>query len=117
MKLIIAGGRDFKIEHFEWEKLRMFILGNNVTEIVSGGARGADKIGEDAAKVLNISLKIFPANWKAYGKSAGFRRNKQMAKYADGVLLFPGGKGTEHMYNIAQTEGLKIFDWRKNDSK
>jgi hypothetical protein len=43
MKLIIAGGRDYKFTKSDLEKLDSI---EGITEVVSGGARGADKCGE-----------------------------------------------------------------------
>lgn len=50
-------------------------------EIVSGHCIGADRMGEEYAKRRNYALKIFPAEWKKYGKRAGPIRNKQMIDY------------------------------------
>lgn len=58
----------------------------NIAEIVSGGALGADKLGELYAKNNNIPLKKFPAKWDLYGKSAGYRRNAEMAEYGDALI-------------------------------
>jgi len=79
---------------------------------VSGGAPGADHEGERFAKADNIPLTVFSAQWIKYGKAAGPKRNREMAEYADAVVLFPGGKGTESMYREAGQAGIKIFDRR-----
>jgi hypothetical protein len=52
----------------------------------------------------------FPANWKQYGKSAGYRRNTQMLEEGkpDIVIAFPGGRGTEMMCEIAETAGITV---------
>lgn len=103
VKLIVAGSRDFV--QYEWlcdaiDELRNHF---NVTEIVSGTARGADVLGERYAITHDIPVKRFPANWNTYGKSAGYRRNVQMAEYADACLVFRvnNSRGSTHMYNIA----------------
>ena len=62
---------------------------------------------------MKIPVNIFPADWKAHGKAAGPIRNRDMAKHADQVVLFPGGRGTENMYQEAKKAGLVIHDWRK----
>ena len=112
MKLIIAGGRDYELTVQDYSKLNRILP--RVTEIVSGGARGADACGELWATLNHITLKRFPADWKRYGKRAGMLRNEQMGKYADAVALFPGGKGTQNMFKIAKRNGLQIFDFRTN---
>ena len=114
-RIIIAGGRDFT----DYEKLKTAATGviNDLTrwydniqiEIVSGGASGADKLGERFAEEFGYSLAKFPADWDKYGKGAGIIRNKQMAKYAVsdkciGMLIaFWDGKsrGTKNMIEIA----------------
>lgn len=110
MKVIVAGGRDFVGTESDKAWLRSKFNQICVTEVVSGTARGADRFGEIVAEEANIPIKKFPANWKKYGKSAGFRRNETMAEYADGVILFPGGKGTDHMKRIAKKTLRFIID-------
>ena len=114
-KLIIAGGRNYQFSSEDIKLLdREFYIGNPplLPHVVSGCARGADTEGERWAKSRSLKIYHFPALWEVYGKSAGYRRNEEMAKFADGVVLFPGGKGTDHMYAIARREGLKVWDWR-----
>ena len=79
-------------------------------EIVSGHARGADTLGERYAKERGYKLTIFPAEWEKYGKSAGPRRNKEMAEYANALIAMWDGKsiGTKNMIDIAKEKGLKV---------
>jgi hypothetical protein len=111
MKTIIAGGRDFTRQdefHSGMTEARKLI---EITEVVSGGASGADKMGEAYAAENNIPVKVFPADWTKYGKSAGPRRNMEMALYADALIAFWDGqsRGTKHMIETAQKEGLTIY--------
>lgn len=100
-KLIIAGGRDFN----DYKLLQDTILPllPSIGEIVSGTCSGADKLGERFADEHCIPIKQFPANWNLYGKSAGPRRNAQMAAYADACVVFWDGKsrGTKSMIELA----------------
>lgn len=109
MKIIIAGGRDFKPSRDDWFMLRDLLLSNGCTEVVSGGASGADKAGEIVGERLGLPVRVFHAEWNTYGKMAGPRRNKLMAEYADAVILLPGGRGTDSMRNEAKAAGLKII--------
>lgn len=84
MKLIIAGSRT--ITDYDIVKNAFILFPYEVTEIISGGARGVDKIGEQIAKEFNIPFTIFNADWEQFGKSAGYIRNTQMAQYADALL-------------------------------
>lgn len=118
MRLIIAGGRYFKpsIHHTQWlNRLNdeLVAAGTPLTQVLSGKAAGADQFGEMWAAEHAIPVAEFPPDWVAYGKSAGPRRNRQMAENADAVVLFPGGDGTQSMFDIARALNLKIYDWRE----
>ena len=117
MKVIIAGGRDYNFDETDFMILRGLNNDYNFTEIISGGASGADYDGESFAEINGITTKCFSANWKKYGKSAGPIRNKQMAKYADAVILFPGGKGTASMRKYAEQYNLKVLYDRQAPNK
>lgn len=110
MKVIVAGGRDFKPNSNDIENLLNYIKKLNVTEIVSGGCSGADRFGELVARELGLNSTVFHAEWSKYGKSAGPKRNERMAMYADGCILFKGGKGTLSMKNIAIKHGLEVIE-------
>lgn len=108
IKLIIAGGRDFT----NYNLLKETIEANyNLTEIeiISGGAKGADKLGEEFAKEHNIPLRIFPADW-SLGRSAGMKRNQEMANYGDEAVLFWDGysSGTSNMIHTMRNKMKKF---------
>lgn len=116
MKVIIAGGRDFtdfmKLAGMlaTWTKeTEIHEAFEPITEVVSGGARGADKLGEVWARQHGIPIKRMPADWAKHKKSAGPIRNTEMAKYADGLIAFWDGKspGTKDMIEKATKLGLK----------
>jgi hypothetical protein len=111
LKVIIAGGRDFapRRKHRAWLLNQLKELGANI--IVCGMAKGADLYGKSIAEEFNLGLLEFPARWNEFGKSAGYKRNVEMARVADACILFPGGKGTEHMKNIANQYGLKVIEY------
>lgn len=110
MKIIIAGGRNFN----DYEKLCQFcdeaLINETEIEIVSGTANGADNLGEKYAHDKGYLIKQFPAYWDKYGKSAGYKRNAQMAEYADVLIAFWDGKsrGTKHMIDLAMRANLKV---------
>jgi hypothetical protein len=111
VKTIIAGGRDYQLTN--WDRGLLEVL--PITEVVSGGARGADAGGEQWAASRGLPVTRFPADWNSHGRRAGYLRNVQMAEYIGGggcVVLFHGGRGTDMMYKIAVSRGLLVFDFR-----
>lgn len=113
MKVIIAGGRTFNTQqHYELLKevcTEMLSKCTNI-EIVSGTARGADSLGENFATEMGYDIKRFPADWNQFGKGAGHIRNKQMADYADALIVFwdEESKGTKSMISLAKKQNLQI---------
>lgn len=118
-KIIIAGSRDFhnyellKIEvnkFIDEYKATLSASDDNSISIISGHARGADKLGEQYARECNHSCYVMPADWNKYGKRAGYLRNASMAKEADALIAFWDGqsRGTYHMIELAKKENLKI---------
>ena len=109
-RVIIAGSRyfdDYALLQNHADKM----LSNQVDiEIVSGGASGADALGERYAKDRGYKLKIFPADWATHGRKAGPIRNREMAEYADALLAYWDGKsrGTKNMIEEARARDLKI---------
>lgn len=112
MKLIIAGGRNYQLTQEDYKRLNALHAENRISTVASGGASGADADGETWARYKNIPVRRFRADWRTHGRAAGPMRNRQMAEYADAVALFPGGRGTQSMYNEAKKAGIKIFDFR-----
>ena len=106
MKYIVAGSRGFN----NYEKLKEVLDKICLEEIVSGTAKGADTLGEKYALENDILLTAFPAKWDEYGRSAGFRRNAEMAQYGDALVAFWDGQssGTKHMIDLALAKGMWI---------
>ena len=67
---------------------------NDIGEIVSGGARGADSLAEQYAIDNNIKLTVFYADWETYGCKAGHMRNQYIIDNCDVVLAFWDGIST-----------------------
>ena len=111
MKTIIAGTRTFNDYELLKTKLTKFRLTHDITEIVSGGAKGADRLGERYAEEYNITIKIFPANWNKHGNAAGPIRNRQMAEYADQLIVFWDGssKGTNNMIDSMDKQKKPMY--------
>lgn len=112
MKVIIAGSRNFTDYNFLAEECNKILAKSvvGIWEVVSGTANGADKLGEKFANENGFAIKRFPADWNKHGKSAGYIRNEEMAKYADALIAFWDGKskGTKHMIDLARKHDLKV---------
>lgn len=102
MKIAIIGSRSFNDYQFLCQTLEK--VKSKITLIVSGGARGADSLGERFAKDNNIPTKIFLADWDRLGKKAGFIRNKDIILNSDVVIAFWDGvsSGTKHSISLAE---------------
>lgn len=106
-KLIICGSRDFN------DYALMKTVLDQVREkfhIISGGARGADALGERYANEHNLQLTVIRADWDRFGRSAGPRRNLEMLKVADGIIAFWDGasRGTKHMIDETRKAGKSV---------
>lgn len=109
MKLIIAGSRTFTNFSFLKYVLDSLKLKGQIT-VISGTARGADQMGEQWAALRGHTVVRMPANWGAHGRSAGYKRNKEMAKVATHCICFWDGKskGTKHMIDLAREHKLYL---------
>ena len=76
--LLVCGDRNWVDEHLIQEMIETIVKEGNVTRIINGAARGADKISSKIANKLNIECIEYPAKWDNYGRSAGYIRNQQM---------------------------------------
>jgi len=134
MKLIIAGDREFNDYIVFTEKLEKVIKKNNwdVTEVVHGGARGADSLADRWADDNSIPKTIKAAEWdnikapgaiikerinpwtkksEKYNANAGFYRNSMMAEYGDALVAFQLAgvtAGTKDMIKKATEKGLNV---------
>lgn len=115
MIVIIAGGRHYRFSPEDSAWLDAFHQQFPIQGVVSGGASGADAEGERWAKDRGIPVRVFKANWCRYGNEAGPIRNQEMANFLltypqRAVLLFPGGRGTASMREIAVKAGIPVYE-------
>ena len=123
-RVIICGSREFDDYELLKEKCDT-ILSKKAADpaekivIVSGCARGADKLGEMYAKEKGYEVLQYPADWDRYGKSAGYKRNKQMAEVANACIAFYSSagesKGTKMMVSIARNMNLLVREVKEQD--
>lgn len=112
-KVIIAGTRDFADYELLREKCDAILSNrrqNSNIVIVSGTARGADRLGERYARERGYQILRFPADWDRDGNSAGPIRNAKMADNANALIAFWDGhsRGTKNMIDTAASKGLMV---------
>ena len=126
MRLLIAGSRTIHPNYsFLMNCIQLHSI-SDISEIVSGGASGVDYEGEHFASHHEIPVRKFPANWDTHGKAAGPIRNREMAEYADCLLLIwsgdsPGSKNmkaemmklNKPIYEVV----LKDYNVKENQTK
>lgn len=98
MKLLIVGSRG--IDTFDISKY----VPPDIDTVISGGAKGVDLIAEKFADAHRLSKIILRPKYSLYGKAAPLKRNEEMVKMADKVLVIWDGKskGTEYTINYAK---------------
>lgn len=98
-RVLVCGGRDFDDRDLVFRVLDAAHAAEPIEVIVHGGARGADALADDWAKSRGVSVAVFRADWKSYGRGAGPTRNQVMLDEGrpDIGFSFPGGKGTADM--------------------
>lgn len=112
MRLAVVGSRTFDDYEKAWAWLRHVLRGRERSStIVSGGAKGADAMGERYAEMNKMDFKLFPADWDGLGKRAGFIRNLQIVEDSDMILAFWDGKskGTKHTIDMAIEAGKPVI--------
>lgn len=110
MKILIAGSRTFN----DYDLLSKSIIesGYNISEIIHGGAIGADQLAQKYAHENNIPTKIFRPKYENFPnnpKYAPLARNLVMVDYCDAAILFWDGKskGTEFTANALNNSGTE----------
>ena len=108
MKLAIVGSRSFNDMLLLESILNKYK--DKISTVVSGGAKGADTMGETWAIANKIPVKIFKPEWEKYGKSAGMRRNELIIKECDICIAFWDGKskGTNNSIFICEKLNKKV---------
>lgn len=111
MKTIVAGSRNCNSFKTVYEAISNSGFSDEISEIVSGGARGVDQLGERFGKKFDVPVKIFLANWEKYGRMAGIMRNREMAEYANALIAIWDGqsRGTANMIEEAKKRNLKVY--------
>lgn len=88
-KVAVVGGRTFDNKEWLYSVLDEYHRRFYIELIISGGAKGADTLGERWAKDNQIDHLIYMAQWSLYGKEAGKARNTSIVKAAEVIIAFP----------------------------
>lgn len=109
MRTIIAGSRT--CTDYIHVRRAVEACGWVPTVVLSGGTKGADRLGLLWADDHETDIEIFPADWESDGRKAGYQRNERMAHSAEALIALWDGssKGTGHMIDIAKRRGLRIY--------
>lgn len=107
MRVAVVGSRNLSVSNLGC------YLPDNVTEIISGGAKGVDTSAREYAIAHGLPLREFLPEYNRYGKSAPIKRNLQIISHADLVLAFWDGKshGTKFVINHCHKMGVPIQVW------
>ena len=108
MRLIIAGSRGFT----NYQRLCQVLAPERrrITQVLTGGARGAEQLGYRWAWKHQIKHQLFRADWERFGKPAGVRRNHQIAQAGDVLVVFGDepSPGTAHLIQCMQALGKPV---------
>lgn len=117
MKLIVAGTRDLNISPQTiiglMDTFGLDLWSETGHEIVSGEyPGGVDEAAKQIQKYIGVTYKGFPADWETYGKPAGPIRNRQMAEYADALLVIWDGQssGSFNMKTTMKMLGKPVYE-------
>ncbi len=107
MRVAVVGSRNLSVSNLGC------YLPDNVTEIISGGAKGVDTSAREYAIAQGLPLREFFPEYSRYGKSAPLKRNLQIISQADLVLAFWDGasRGTRFVIDHCRKMGVPVQVW------
>lgn len=135
MKVLVCGGRYYNDRHRGYKMLSDYHNKHDITEIIQGGALGADNIASDWADRHGIKNTEFRPDWndltapgavirinkygRRYNAKAGFDRNQRMLKIGkpDLVIAFPGGNGTADMVARARAADIDVIEIKREQKR
>jgi len=112
-RVIVCGSREIISAKLVFNAIDKFRATRPITTIISGGARGVDSIAKSYALHHGVEFVEMKADWRAYGRAAGYQRNAEMLKALGNggaiVAVWDGqSKGTKHMVDIARKGGYEV---------
>lgn len=122
MRLAIVGSRNYTNKNRVYHEINECRKFHEITEIVSGGAAGADTFGVDYAKEHRIKYTVHDAKWddlsepcvikvnskgKKYNALAGFNRNTDIVDGCDAMIAFWDGRSPGTLDSIEKARNAK----------
>ena len=117
MRYGIIGSRSF----LNYDLLKSVLVRHNISQIISGGAIGADSLAATFSKENDIPLVEYLPDYKKYGKKAPFVRNKLIVNSSDIIIAFWDltSTGTKHSLDYAKSKKIRsiVVDFSGNISR
>jgi predicted polyphosphate/ATP-dependent NAD kinase len=112
VRVLVTGGRKYANRARVYSALDAVHAKHGISLLIEGGARGADRLARDWAKLRRVPHETCEADWDRYGNAAGGIRNSQMLAdwKPEAVVAFKGGTGTADM--VAKAERARVPVWR-----
>ena len=113
MRIIISGSRNVEQGCFDQAISQCpWLLQADI--LLSGGARGVDRLAEDWAERHSIEVVRYMPDWKQYGRGAGIIRNRGMVDNADALFAIWDGhsRGTNQIIQYARKKHLLVGVYR-----
>lgn len=109
--ILIAGSREYTNYEELKGTLKGILKGYKDITIISGGAKGVDRLGERYAEEMGYEIEIYLPNYEKYSRAAPIIRNESMVKKADLIICFWDGKskGTKSTINFAKKYNKEII--------
>ena len=109
-RVLVAGSRGFGDYDLLASTLDRVLAGKANVVIVSGGAKGADQLGERYATERGLGVEQHLPDWKRHGRGAGMIRNGHMVDVSDHAVFFWDGesRGTADGIKKAQAKGIPV---------
>lgn len=111
--LVIAGSRglDPSPDEIDAALQECDLTWRDIGLLISGGADGVDQSGERWAGHHALKVKVYPPDWKKFGKAGGLFRNREMAEACDAGLVFWDGSSSGTANMIANLCALRKPVW------
>lgn len=112
-KLMVCGSRSITDKAKIFAQIEAFwsteLNSSSDIIVVEGGAKGVDQIAGEWASSKGLEVDVHKPDYKKYARGAPIRRNEEMVKISDIILVLWDGvsKGSQNSIDLCQTYGKK----------